>query len=405
MKVVHISTKDTGGAAVACIRLHLALLNGGYDSTLLTLKKERHDIANHYLYKPSSVEKIRILLFKGINKIKRILKLKKDLDIKTDSFSFPQSFYYLHKYRLIEKADIINLHWISGFWDYRSFSKTKNKKIVWTLHDMNPFTGGCHYSDGCNKYQNDCSVCPFVIKANTDITKDNLNYKREYLFNNIRIVSPSEWLKNCSQSSKLFCHLEHFHVFNTITPNSDSILTTSDARTILKLPQNKNIMLFVADSIKVKRKGFEILRQALLKIDPNNFLLLIVGDNKDIIKIDFPTIFLGYIGDAFELSTLYTAADTYIIPSLEDNLPNTILEALINGTPVICFNVGGAKDLILNYENGLISDIKSPESLSEMIISLFDNKEKFVRSRIRTSAIENLKNKVIVDKYIEIYNS
>src|ERR1035437_3844361 len=124
MKVVHISTRDTGGAAVACIRLHLALLDSGVDSTLLTLDKQRDDIPNHFIYDLSIIEKFNLLAFKIINKFNKILKLKKKIEFNTDSFSYPRSLYNLHKNDLIKSANIIHLHWVSGFWDYRSEEHT-----------------------------------------------------------------------------------------------------------------------------------------------------------------------------------------------------------------------------------------------------------------------------------------
>lgn len=405
MKIIHISTRDTGGAAVACIRLHQALLSEGYDSTLLTLRKERSDIPSHYLYETTVYEKLKLFTSRLLNRISKTFNIKSKIEISTDSFSFPQSIYKLHNHKLVKESDIINLHWISGFWDYRSFSKLKSKKIIWTLHDMNPFTGGCHYSNNCTRYLDACSDCPFISKAKKDITKANLKYKSKWLINNLTIVAPSEWLKECSQSSKLFGRLKHFHVLYTILPDSNAFLNQKNARANLNLPLNSNILLFVTDSIKIKRKGFDILEQALYNIDPSNYLLLVVGNNSSKFADGISTNYLGYINDNLQLSTIYAAADVCIVPSLEDNLPNTIIEALISGTPVICFNVGGAKDLIIDQVNGLISDKKTPESLSEMIIAFFRNKNKFLRNKIRNSTIEKFNNKVIVEKYIHIYNS
>jgi glycosyltransferase involved in cell wall biosynthesis len=404
MKVVHVSTRDTGGAAIACIRLHLALLESGVDSSLLTLYKERNDIPNHFIYKTLIGERINLLIFRIINKFKKILKLKTKIEFDTDSFSFPKSFYYLHKNELIRKADIIHLHWISGFWDYKSFPKLKGKKVIWTLHDMNPFTGGCHYSNNCQKFNDECSQCPLIKRSRVDIARKNFRYKKRHKVDNICIVTPSIWLKNISLLSNLFNNYQHYHVYHTFCNSITNIIDKNTARLKLELPLDKRIILFVSDSIDTKRKGFGILNDALNKINSDEYLLLIIGKRGNQIDINFPYMHLGYINDFEKLALVYSSSDVYVITSLEDNLPNTVIESISLGTPVIGFNTGGIPEIILQNVNGLICEEASVYALLKSIKYFFNNVKIFDREKIKALAMDQFNNKAIVKKYLKIYS-
>lgn len=404
MKVVHISTRDTGGAAVACIRLHLALLDSGVDSTLLTLDKQRDDIPNHFIYDLSIIEKFNLLAFKIINKFNKILKLKKKIAFNTDSFSYPRSLYNLHKNDLIKSANIIHLHWVSGFWDYKSFARISGGKIVWTLHDMNPFTGGCHYSGNCQKFIYECSHCPLIIRSKHNVARNNFLYKKRYKGDNIYIVTPSIWLKNISHSSNLFHDYKHYHIFNPFCISIKKTIDKNLARTKLELPIDKKIILFISDSIDTKRKGFDILINALNKINSEEYLLLIIGKSGKQFDIKSPYIHLGYITDFGKMALVYSSSDVYVITSLEDNLPNTVVESIFFGTPVIGFDTGGIPEIILPNINGLLCEEVSVSALLKSIEYFYNNIESFDREKIKTLAMEQFNNKVIVEKYLEIYS-
>lgn len=172
MKVLHVNTKDTGGAALAALRLHYALLQAGFDSSMLVLKLSRTDVPR--VFQVPHKRHSRIVTIG--RRVGRLLGLFQSYDeavtnalagkvIGFDGYSLPNSPYDITKLDVYKKADIIHLHWVAGFVDYSFFSKN-SKPVVWTFHDMAPFTGGCHYSSGCEGYRTDCVQCPQIEGCN-----------------------------------------------------------------------------------------------------------------------------------------------------------------------------------------------------------------------------------------------
>lgn len=408
MKIIHISTSDTGGAANACIRLHQGLLKAGIDSKVLVFLKHRNLKGVNQFYENKSsnflLDKIRYYKFgfyEGINRL-RLLGRNKGFEI----FTSPRSLIDVFNHPLVQEADIIHLHWVAYFLDYQNFfGKLKNKKIIWTMHDMNPFTGGCHYARECKKYQSDCSICPQLKGTlSQNYAQHNLNIKKTALdnTNNLQIVTPSNWLLEKSKSSSLFSKYEHTHIFNGIDTNRFTLLDKIKSKKELGLPVDKVNLLFVSDLIENKEKGFDFLSKAIEKINNKNYVLSLVGKtkldfNKNVIK------YLGYVKSVEKMNLVYSAADAFVIPSLEDNLPNTVIESLLCGTPVIGFPTGGIPEMIDNNKNGFICDNKSSEALTNTITKFLSRKNIFDSENIRKNAIEKFSLNKQVNKYIELY--
>lgn len=408
MKILHISTSDTGGAANACVRLHQGLLNAGFDSKVLVFLKRRNidGVFQFYEHKSSNlaVDKYRFFKFgfyEGINRL-HILGRSKNYEI----FTSPKSLIDIINHPLILDADIIHLHWVAYFLDYPSFfKKIKNKKLVWTLHDMNPFTGGCHYARDCSKYASNCSKCPQLLGSfSQNYAQHNLLIKKKSLkeIKNINIITPSNWLLQKSKSSYLFSKYNHYHIFNGIDTGQFKIMDLNKSKNKLGIPTDKINLLFVSDLIENKEKGFELLNKSINEIDNDNFILTLVGKTK-LTFSNKKIKYLGYIKGIEKMNMVYSAADAFVIPSLEDNLPNTVIESLLCGTPVIGFPTGGIPEMIMHKENGLITKDKSSESLSSAIIDFLSKKNYFDREQIRTNSIENFGLKNQVKKYIELY--
>ena len=328
----------------------------------------------------------------------------KNLEVLT----FHGSIYKIQDHPLYKSADVIHLHWVSNnFLDYKSFFFNNAKPIVWTLHDMNPFTGGCHFSEDCEGYLQECLNCP-QLKGTEDpnYTNKMLQGKLDAMKNlqNITIVAPSKWLLNKSKESRLFRNFTHLHIPYGI---DSEILKPRDkkySRELLGIPDNKPVILFVAHAIGNKRKGYEYLIRAIEKLDlKDKVTLCAVGGKSDSnARSEFQE--LGTFSDERLMSAAYSAADVFVIPSLEDNLPNTVLESLLCGTPVIGFPTGGIKEMIEDGKNGFLCNEISVNALVDKLDQYLREPEALEeRSKIRSEAVKKYDSQVQVKQYITLY--
>ncbi len=417
MNILLINTYDRGGAANSCIRLHNGLLKQGVNSNLLLLHKAK-DVRNSH---PFIIQKMKSsTFFKLLNKIKikiakkfnfEFLKPKlteeqnflKQRENNLEFFSFPFSDFDITTSKLYQDADIINLHWVADFLDYESFFKKNKKPVVWTLHDMNPFTGGEHYVE--MEYGINAQGKP--LKRNVSIiekkyTENNLKIKLNALChsNDLSIVAPSKWLQDEAAASLLFKNRD----IRLIPYGMDSQIfknrNVSFSRDLFEIPLNKKVILFVADSISNSRKGYVYLKRALERLDNDEVLLCSIGKGEPKLESSVDVKHLGEIKDERIISLIYSLADVFVIPSLMDNLPNTVLESLICGTPVIGFPTGGIPDMIEHKKNGLLTDELSVDSLKNTIEYFLDNGVEFSREQIREQAVKKYDQNVQAKKYI-----
>lgn len=267
--------------------------------------------------------------------------------------------------------DIINLHWINGgFIQIESIAKL-NKPIVWTLHDMWAFTGGCHYNENCNRYQKTCGSCPQLgSKKNIDLSKWVWRRKaKAWRDINLTLVSPSRWLADCARASSLFENYRVEVIPNGIDTTIYKPYNKLFAREVLGLPQDKPLILFGAlSATSDKRKGFHLLQSALKQLKElgnlNNPELAIFGASQppNLPELSFRAHYLGTFQDDVSLALIYSAADVFVLPSMQDNLPNTVLEALACGLPCVAFNIGGVPDMVEHQKNGyLVSPFNTTE--------------------------------------------
>lgn len=406
MRVLHITNSDKhGGASIAAYRLHKALLKKGIDSKMLVLdkitdEKEIFSITENKIQKK--------ILFKIRSKLESLSFFK--YKNRRNKIIFSQGKYggKFAKNSLVKNVDIIHLHWINdGVLKIEEILKFKKmgKKIVWTLHDMWPFTGGCHYSGNCKKYEGNCGNCPILDTAkDKDITrKIYTSKKRIYEKVNFNIVGCSEWIAECALKSTLL-KKENIKVLPNIIDNSIyKKIDKSFVREILNLDNKKKYILFGAvKAIDDKRKGFEYLKEALYILDKkyknlkNDVEILIFGSSfiDDLDNIPFNVRFLGRIHDEITLSLIYNSANVFVCPSLEENLANTVNESLNCETPVVAFNVGGMKDMIVHKKNGYLAEYKNIEELVKGIYYCLNYNGKL---------ISKFNNEEIIKKFIEFY--
>jgi glycosyltransferase involved in cell wall biosynthesis len=421
MKILLVNTYDNGGAANACIRLHQGLLNQGVASKLLLLHKTK-DIEKSFLFKknPETNNRSRSYYFKRIQqKIAKKWNLpflkprlsKEEVFLKSraaglELFSSPYSKYDITNSPLYQEADIINLHWVAGFLDHESFFKKNKKPVIWTLHDMHPFTGGEHYVEMIHGIDDQgMPVKRNVLDIEKSYSKENLDYiiNSLELFKSLSIVAPSKWLQSEASKSELFktrkVHLIPYGLDVNTFKNRDKTF----ARELYSIPLHKKVIIFVADSIFNNRKGYVYLKRALEKLDREDIILCSIGKGKPVLETDIEVRHLGSISDERIISLVYSLADVFVIPSLMDNLPNTVLESLLCGTPVIGFPIGGIPDMIKHGKNGLLTTEVSVDSLKEAIEYYLLNGVAYSKEEIRTLAVEKYDQSVQAKTYEKLF--
>ena len=412
MKVLILSFSDLiGGAARAAYRLHQGLLAAGIDSQMLVQNKVSGD---RTIIAPQS--KIQ----RGIAAVKPALDqlpfaFHRDRDPTIGIYSsqlLPNKI--LDKIEQIN-PDIINLHWIcGGFIPIETIGKLK-QPLVWTLHDMWAFTGGCHYSGECDRYQRSCGACPQLGSSrNWDLSRWIWQRKVKAWQNlNLTVVTPSQWLADTAKSSSLLQNTPVEVIANGIDPQIYQPHPKQLARQILNLPTDKKIVLFGAlNSTVDKRKGFSLLLaaiQSLQQLESANAVeLVIFGASAPATPIDFgfKAHYIGKFSDDVSLSLLYAAADVFIAPSIQDNLPNTILEAMFCGTPSAAFNIGGIPDLIEHQHNGYLARPFSPQDLAWGIhwILADSTRHQKISRKNRNKALAQFSLERQTQRYLRVFN-
>ena len=285
MKVLHIATSDiTGGAARAAYRLHKGLLTKNVNSKML-VRNKRSDDPFVRQFHPSMDFKTRLFRRSRQENInKNYMRYDKKKPAGLEYFSDSRSLYNEPVLRHVGNIDVINLHWIAEFIDYQSFFKslTANTPVVWTLHDMNPFTGGCHYTGPCRRFEEKCGACPQLgSSSKKDLSRSIWNDKQEafsYLDSMpLHIVTPSRWLSEQAKASALFGQFPSSVIPNGLDTEVFQPRDTSEFRNALGIPADASIVGFVADSTTNIRKGFHYLKVVLESLDDKNIYLLSVG--------------------------------------------------------------------------------------------------------------------------------
>ena len=396
MKILLINTNYGGGAGIACRRLHKALLAAGYDSSLLVLDKvDSPEEKNIYSIQEIISKKYGGLYFILLKFINRIFNKLPTLLTEKAYINGPSSFFRINQFPIFKESDIIHLHWVPKIISYKHVFADKQKVFFWTLHDMNPFTGGNHYTT-------DLDYTPFE-----NLLRKNREKKKIYLKGaDLTVISPSKWLAKLAKESEVFKNFEVHHIPNCIDVKifrpSDKIQT----REKLKINfQGKTFILFVAEDPNDKRKGMHILLNALKQLkNKDQFCLLIVGKEMEIADIGIQVIQLGFIRKEADLADCYNAADFFVTPSIEDNLPNTILESLACGIPSLAFNTGGIPDLIEHKQNGYLADQISPEDLVKGILWLGDNlKNNSLQLNARNKVTSNYTYDIVTQRHVQLY--
>ncbi|NER78127.1 MAG: glycosyltransferase [Leptolyngbya sp. SIO1D8] len=377
MNVLLLNTSDIdGGAARAAYRLHQGLQSINVNSQMLVQSKSSSD---------ATVLAPKTNLAANIAN-SRITVDAFPLKFYPQRHQVPFSLQWLPDSTAAKVAqinpDIINLHWVNtGYVQIESLAKLQ-KPIVWTLHDMWAFTGGCHYNQECDRYTQSCGSCPQLQShKERDLSRWVWHRKsKAWQKRNFTIVALSSWLKDCAQASTLFRDWRIELIPNGIDTQVYRPVNKQLARDLLGLPQHKHIALFGAvKATSDKRKGFHLLQPALQELSQSGWgdrlELAIFGASRPDHAPDFGLVshYLGSFNDDLSLSLVYSAADVFVLPSVQDNLPNTVMEAMSCGVPCVAFKVGGIPDMVEHQKNGFLAQPYEISRLAEGIVWVLDN--------------------------------
>jgi glycosyltransferase involved in cell wall biosynthesis len=404
MNVLHLSTSDIeGGAARAAYRLHQGLQTANITSKMLVRAKVSPDqtvIAD---------KSVLTKLGPPAGSLPLRLYPKHERSLFSPQW-FPDAL--LPRVRSLD-PDIIHLHWVcNGFLQIETLGKL-NKPLVWTLHDMWAFTGGCHYSQSCDRYVQSCGACPQLkSQQNWDLSRWVWQRKaKAWKDMNLTIVSPSVWLADCARSSPLFQNRQIEVIPHGLNLTTYRPIETAIARKLLNLPIDKQFVLFGASpgTTGDKRKGFHLLQPALQQLSQSRWQdrleLVVFGSSQPDRPIDlsFKTHYLGQFHDDLSLALVYAAADVMVVPSLQEAFGQTASEALACGTPVVAFAATGLKDIISHQQDGYLAQPFEIEDLASGIAWVLEDGDR--HQKLRTCAREKAEREFNLELQAHRYRS
>ena len=414
MRVLIINTSERiGGAAVAASRLMEALKNNGIKAKMLVRDKQTDQISVVGLDRNwLTVWKFiweRIVIWKANHFKKNNLFAVDIANTGTDITNLPE----------FKQADVIHLHWINqGMISLKNLRKIleSGKPIVWTMHDMWPSTGICHHARECTHYQQECHQCPFLYGGGSKKDLSNRVFKKKkelYKIAPITFITCSRWLENSARSSALLTGHTVTSIPNPINTNLFKPRNKQEARVHFRLPQEGKLMLFGSVKITDKRKGIDYLIEScklLAEKHPelvSSLSVVVFGNQSQQLTnlLPFPVYALDYVSNEHELVNVYNAVDLFVTPSLEENLPNTIMEAMACGIPCVGFNVGGIPEMIDHLHNGYVAQYKSSADFANGIYwTLTESEYPSLSEQACRKAVANYSESIVAKQYIEVYN-
>ena len=401
MKVVVVNTYDIqGGAARAAYRLHNALLSENVDSKMLVQSKFSDD---YTVIGPKT--KIQKFLSR-LRPLLDALRLRCYKNRSQTLFSLNWLPFSTFASRINDiNPDVVHLHWVNdGFMRIEDLVKIK-APIVWSLHDMWPFTDGYHYDPSFDIHHYGLISEP-KLPCQAKIFK-----RKEKIFSEIKkitVVGLSKWLKDCSKQSVLLSQKPHINLPNPIDTKIYAPFDKCHARCLFSLPSNKKLVLFGAmGATSDSRKGFKELSEALALLDTDSELV-VFGSREPEFPHNFKqkVHYLGLLCDDVSLRVLYSAADVMVVPSLQENLSNAIMESLACATPVVSFDIGGNSDLVEHQKTGYLAKPFDTNDLAkgiDWVLSAMNYEELCHNSR--SKVLSEFDSKVVVKKYIKLYES
>ena len=411
MNPLLLNTYDNvGGAAIATYRLHRGLRSIGVDSQLMVMHKGKGDSTVIGPEPQSRVQRaITYWYARGDAKI-----TNKCRAAGNRYFSPARCSDSLAQRVASINPDLVHLFWVnSGFMKIETLSQFK-KPIIWTLHDMWPFTGGCHYDDECGRFRQSCGSCPILDSVSDHDLSRQIWKRKQQSWSNVPIVvvGTSHWLAEMARASTVFKDKRIEVIPNGLDTNKYKSLDKRAARDAYGLPQDKNLILFSAMGGTLdKRKGGHLLVPALKRIaqagwDERAELVIIAAAAPDTPPdLGMKTHYIGQLHDEISQVLLYSAADVTVAPSMQENLSNTVMESLSCGTPVVAFNIGGMPDMIDHQASGYLARAFEPDDLAAGIVWVLEDKTRhaMLSQQARKTVEDRYSLQTVAQRYLALY--
>lgn len=421
MIVDQLSTYATGGAGGGARRLHRALLRNGIDSRFWFTKGSDN----------SGVDGIQRLDWtssdKPDNRFHRLSQRckKKAAELKLamhlvgrprglEIFTVPWLTARTLYDPTVMQGDIAHLHWVSKMIDYPSFfaSIPNDMPIVWTLRDINPLTGGCHYTSGCEAFASECKHCPQLGRRGArDLANRSFHTKLAAVQGkNIHVVANSHWTERQARKSRILANARSFQtIHNGLDVEQFTPRDRSESRQHFGLPQDASVIAFGADRIDNRRKGLRELLDALTLLGSDRRVVALCFGKGEVPKSrTLPEVkSVGHVSSTTELARLYSAADVFVISSLEEAFGQTGIEAMACGTPVVGFDTGGIPDYVRPQQTGLLAKVGDSVDLARQIAWILDRPDERERmsTLARSVAVADFHHDKLARKYIELYHA
>ena len=409
MKVLIVNTSErTGGAAVAANRLMMALNNNGVKAKMLVRDKETDTLTVvglpkspmlrwHFLWE-------RLVIFCRLHFQRKHLF---ELDIANSGSD-------ITRLREFQEADLIHLHWINqgllSLGDIRKILRS-GKPVVWTMHDIWPATAICHVTLGCRSFTNHCRHCKYLPGggSNNDLAASIWKKKQQMVADeNIYYVACSRWLESEAKASALLRGQKITSIPNPIDTHIYKIGNKQEARQRLGLPLDKKLILFVSQRVTNRNKGMDYLIEAcrLTKCQTHCEVVILGGHAEEVVEqLPLKAHPLGYVNDEQRIVDVYRAVDVFVLPSLSENLPNTIMEAMACGVPCIGFKVGGIPEEIDHQKNGYVAEYRNAEDLARGINWVLTEADYEALSRNAVHKVaQNYSQQSVAMKYLDVYH-
>lgn len=411
-RILIVNTSErTGGAAQAAHRLMEALCADGVEARMLVsdgqgddprvvgLPPRRHRL--HFLWE-------RLCLFWHLRFRRKNLFQVDMANAGTD----------ITRLKAFRETDVVHLHWVNqGMLSLKDIGRIleSGKPVVWTMHDLWPATAICHYARGCEQYHTACCHCPLLPGGGSrhDLSDKVWRRKKAMLAKGrITFVACSQWLEGEARKSSLLAGHTITNIPNPIDTTVFHPTDRTEARRQVGLPERGRIVLFVSQRVTDERKGIGYLVEAIDQLVRKNpswrqdtSIAILGGQAEEVARrLALPAHALGYVGDQSTIVRVYNAADVFVTPSLEDNLPNTIMEAMACGVPCVGFRVGGIPEMIDHKQTGYVARFADSADLAagiEWVLGTADGKT-LSENSLRKVA-ENYSQASVAKRYMEVY--
>jgi glycosyltransferase involved in cell wall biosynthesis len=383
MRVHHLTAFHQGGAGIAARRLHSLILKAEIDSQLFIDDLMTKDVIEDGAL-PSATSKWDSqatwidLARAAFRYPQQKLRRRRYLRGRSGYFSQPWRIVPKRPSHLLSECDLLHLHWVARLIDGDRFFDylPAELPVVWTLHDMNPLTGGCHHADACQNYRTGCGHCPMLNRPNSDDLSRKIFIAKMQLFKRrcIHIVTPSYWMESIARESPI---AREFASIRTIYNGIDLELFQRShgkrLRDALGIDSDAVVLGYGAESLTNQRKGISEFFKLLKHLSHmRNVVGLVFGRGPVPMEQGVRVYQLGSLNTASELSEAYSAMDVFVSPTHAEILGQAILESQACETPVVAFGVGGVHESVADGETGILASLHNFEDLLHKTLLIID---------------------------------